>query len=179
MSTENLALAAVGAILMLVFVFVIRSVASSPLTRNAHRPGVADLSADQYRPLERLLSSDDEMFLRSQRGFQTAMVGELRSSRRRVARQYLAALKVDFLTLHHLATQLLALAPVDQPELASQLASMKLKFYWGLGLAHASLMLHALGIDQVRPMAGLAEMFQGLYQQTQLLTAAQANSFAA
>ncbi|MCX6592968.1 MAG: hypothetical protein NTZ56_15725 [Acidobacteria bacterium] len=179
MGTEYLALAAAGAILLLVFVFVIRSVASSPLDGTAHRPGVAELSADKYRPLARLFSADDELFLRSQRGFQPAMLAELRSSRRRVAREYLAALKVDFLTLHRLSTQLLALAPADQPELASRLASMKLEFYWGLSLAHTSLVLHALGVDQIRPLAGLAELFQGLHQHTQLLTASQANSFAA
>ena len=179
MGNEFLILAAVGAALLLAFCLVIRSVASARTDVMADRPSLANLDGEKYRPLPRLFNADDEHFLRTQRGFQPELLLELRASRRRVARQYLASLRVDFLALHGLAMELLAVADSDQSEFASQLASMKFRFYWGLGVAHAALMLHSAGLDGIRPMASLAELFQGLHQQTQALASAQAASLAA
>lgn len=179
MGNEFLVVAAVGAALLLAFLMVIRSVVSARANVGADRPILANLDGEKYRPLARLFAAEDENFLRTQRGFQPEILLELRASRRRVARQYLASLRVDFLALHGLASDLLAVATTDQSEFASQLASMKLRFYWGLGMAHAALMLHAAGLDGIRPMASLAELFQGLHQQTQALASAQAASFAA
>ncbi|MCX6598410.1 MAG: hypothetical protein NTV70_18825 [Acidobacteria bacterium] len=179
MGTEFQVLAAVVAVLLLGFLLLIRSVASARPNDMADRPMLAEFDGGKYRPLARLFNQDDEEFLRTQRGFQPEMLSELRASRRQVAREYLASLKVDFLALHGLATELLAVAPIDQPELASTLASMKVRFFWGLGLAHAGLMLHAAGLDGVRPVAALADLFQGLHQQTHALASAHAASLAA
>ena len=179
MGTEFLFLTAAGTALLTAFLLMVRSAASTRAKESMDRPLLAHIDGAKYRPLARLFNQEDEHFLRAQRGFQPEILASLRASRREVARQYLASLKVDFLALHQLACELLAVSPVDQPELASQLATLKLKFYWGLGLAHASLALHAAGLDAIQPAAALADLFQGLHQQTHALATAHAASLAA
>ena len=56
-------------------------------------------SADFYRPMTRLFTSRDLMFLRDQPGFRPAMQRRLRLERRRVLSLYLREVRSDFMAL--------------------------------------------------------------------------------
>src|SRR5271156_1713953 len=95
----DLILSAVALICLAVVVamaFLLRRLIAGPKTLPVSVDWINDLSAVRYRPMERLLSAEDERFLASQPGSSPKMVRRLRSERRRLFRGYLACLSTDF-----------------------------------------------------------------------------------
>jgi hypothetical protein len=103
--------------------------------------------AKMFLPMERLLTSTDVEFLRTQPGFRPEMESQLRSARRRIFRGYLRMLERDFRTLHLAVTELVLAAPVDQSSLLRELARQNRHFQMCLLRVRAGLVLHALHLS--------------------------------
>ena len=125
---------------------------------------LANFSAEDYRPMERLLSESDFDFLRSQRGFSPQIARKLRAERRKIFRSYLSSLTCDFDRLHQTAKLCLIHSPQDRPELAVQLAKQKLAFGGALALVHIRLALHATGIGSIK-LHGMLDSLETMRQQ--------------
>ncbi|MBM3814842.1 MAG: hypothetical protein FJW20_24720 [Acidimicrobiia bacterium] len=109
-----------------------------------------DFSAAQYRPMTRLLSEEDFLFLRRQPGYEAGIEKRLRAQRRRVFRAYLDSLTEEFQALHRAVRALIVNAPVDQPGLASAIVKQSLYFHFALAAIEFRLMLHVVGIGGVQ-----------------------------
>jgi hypothetical protein len=122
---------------------------SSTKVRGVDPEWAHNFSPRVYHPMERLLSEEDILFIRSQPGYDPAIERTLRKNRRRVFRSYLRALGKDFSRLH-LALRLSVLAsPVDRSDLAMILVRQRVIFLVGLSLAHIRLSLYGLGLSNV------------------------------
>ena len=124
------------------------------IVRKALRPAGADVdfgqwlddfSVERYRPMERLLTPEDDEFLRSQPGHSPALSARLRSERRRLFRRYLRSLRRDFARLHRVARLIVLYSPVDRPDLAEALWRIRVSFLMAVVAVEWRLMLHVVG----------------------------------
>ena len=106
-------------------------------------------TATRYRPMERLLSADDESFLRSQPASTHRFLRRFRAERRKIFRQYLTNIRRDFQSLYLELNDLLLASEVDRPDLAAELVRVKATFYFALAAVEYRLLLHAIGIGTV------------------------------
>jgi hypothetical protein len=113
----------------------------------------------------RLLSGEDDRFLAAECGYTPSMLRKTRAERRRIFRAYLRNLVRDFNALHYTARILLLNSEVDRPELAAQLARVRLAFTWAVFVVHGRLLLHAAGLGpvDVRDLLGSLEGLQSEY----------------
>jgi hypothetical protein len=95
------------------------------------------------------------------------MLSRLRRARVHVFRSYLKNLTKDFSRLHRIARTLVLSAPQDQPQLARDLFTQSVVFWFAMGLAHWRLTMYSLGIGSV-PVSGLLENLEWLQQQVRL-----------
>jgi len=130
-----------------------------------HRPPSVEwcnqFSIARYRPMERLFSEGDFGFLAGQPGYSPGMSRRLRTTRRRIFRQYLRCLGRDFSRLHAAARLLSVLAPQDRPDLAIALFRQRLQFRYALATVHSRLALQALGIGTV-DVSRLVQALEGM-----------------
>jgi hypothetical protein len=102
-----------------------------------------------YRPMQRLLSRRDAVFLASQPGFEPAMAGHLRWQRIAIFQQYLRAMIRDFHRLLTVARILMVFEATDQSAMASSLFAARLRFYRSVLAVEGGVLLYALGLDTV------------------------------
>jgi hypothetical protein len=129
--------------------FLLRRLIAGPKTLPVSVDWINDLSAIRYRPMERLLSAEDERFLASQPGSSPKMVRRLRSERRRLFRGYLACLSTDFSRVGAALRLIMTHAAQDRADLAGILYKQQALFAVGMLNVHWRLALHALGFGTV------------------------------
>lgn len=139
-----------GIVLIAAFAVLLRSLISTRGERFDVSSALPEVRVDKYKAMGCLLSSEDLDFLRCQSGYTPALGRRYKAERRRVMRAYLKALSTDFQILHSAAGQLLMVAPVDQPALASELMKQRWLFTRGLALAQVGLCLDAMGVGNVQ-----------------------------
>ena len=151
-------------LLLAAFAFTVRSMLASRHEGEHAASALSDVRVDKYRPIARLMSSDDLEFLRSQPGFVPSMERRFRAQRRGLMRQYLREMESDFNAIYRGATHLLMLAPVDQPELVAQLSSQRWTFARRIAIVRFNLCLDTLGVRPVE-VGGLLESFSSVQRQ--------------
>lgn len=109
----------------------------------------SQLSAERYRPMERLLDDGDFEFLKHQPGFTARMGRALRAERRRIFRSYLRGLSRDFSRTCRALHMLMLASPHDRPDLAAILVRQRLSFTLGVMEVECRLVMHAWGWGRV------------------------------
>ncbi len=142
-------------------VLLFRGLLSSQRSLPSSIDWIQDISAARYRPMERLLRSEDFQFLASQPGCTRQLARRLRTERRKVFRSYLYAMKRDFNRVCLALQVLMANSAVDRPELASVLVKQKTTFQLAILAVEFRLALHACGFDRmvdVRDLVGALDI---------------------
>lgn len=122
---------------------------------------IDELSADRYRPMQRLLDGSDLEFLRSQPGSNPRMLSRLRRQRCQIFRGYLTCLNSDFQRTCTALKLLMLQSRYDRPDLASALLRARLDFARGMFVVRLRLALHWLGLAGV-DVSGLVKLFDGM-----------------
>ena len=143
------------------------------LRRLARRPASAGPLPDieWYRPMQRLLKTDDFDYLRRCGCLPEKRIRRLRSDRRRIFRQYFRSLIQDYRRLELAIQTLLLESAQDRPELAAALFRQKVAFYRGAIAVEFGLALHAIGLDSA-PRLDLLGSFENLLGQFRQLAPA-------
>lgn len=117
----------------------------------------------KYRPMERLLTEADFVFLASQSGYEPRIGRKLRAARRRIFRQYLRCLRKDFQRLEACLRWLMVHSEADRPELARALRRQKLLFMAGILAVEGRLLLHGVGLQpsDITPLVGSLDLLRG------------------
>jgi hypothetical protein len=146
---------AVGAVL----VFLFRRLIAGPKSLPVSVDWINDLSAVRYRPMERLLSEEDYLFLAKQAGFDKKALRRIRSERRRVFRGYLACLSRDFSLVGAALRLMMMYSAQDRPDLAGILYKQQVLFAYGMLAVQWRLVLHTCGLGtvDVRGLVGAME----------------------
>jgi hypothetical protein len=110
---------------------------------------LAELSADRYRPMLRILDESDFRFLRAQPGFRHELEKRLRQQRALVLRVYLRMLVEDFRRVCHSLRHVMVAADCDRSRLAAVLMQQQAAFAWGMMLVRFRLLLYGWGLAQV------------------------------
>jgi hypothetical protein len=108
---------------------------------------LANYSPTRYRPMERLLASEEFEFLRASEGWTPAVEQAFRDGRRRLYRRYLGLIARDFDRLHTAARVLALHSPVDRPDLGLVLMREQVSFRKAMLTARFRLALHGLGMN--------------------------------
>jgi hypothetical protein len=132
-----------------VVAFLLRRLIVGPNTLPVSVDWINDLSALRYRPMERLLSDEDERFLASQPGCNRKMLRRMRSERRRLFRGYLACLSTDFSRVGVALRLIMTHSAQDRPDLAGILYKQQALFAIGMLNVQWRLALHTLGLGNV------------------------------
>jgi hypothetical protein len=135
--------------LVVALAFLFRRLIAGPKTLPVSVDWINELSAVRYRPMERLLSEEDERFLASQPGCDRKMVRRMRSERRRLFRGYLACLSTDFSRVGAALRLIMTHSSQDRPDLAGILYKQQALFAIGMLNVQWRLALHALGLGTV------------------------------
>ena len=122
---------------------------------------IAELSAERYRPMMRLLNADDLGFLKSQPGFTTARESQFRMQRAQVFRGYLRCLHADFRRISIAIRVLMVQSRHDRPDLARLLIRRRMLYTAAAAMVHARLFLYQWGICGV-DVSGLMRTFEQL-----------------
>jgi hypothetical protein len=114
---------------------------------------------EHYRPMERLLSDEDLVFLESQPGYRAEIGKRWKRERRRIFRMYLGELRRDFGRLHAEARRLAAHAEAGSDDLVWMLMRQRLTFLCATAQLEARLALAAAGLGTVdaAPLIALLE----------------------
>jgi len=121
----------------------------------------AELSADRYRPMLRLLDEGDIAFLRSQPGATAEMVERLRWQRYLVFRRYLRGLQEDFERACEMLMLLAAQSQCDRGDILRALMARRLKFSLAVVRVHWRLVLYRWKVARV-PADRLVGLFESL-----------------
>jgi hypothetical protein len=122
---------------------------------------IAELSAERYRPMLKLLDSREVDFLRSQPGYTRAMGRKLRAQRCQVFRGYLRSLETDFYRTCAALKLVLVRSGHDRQDLASAIIRAQTNFAAGVFLMRMRMVLYRIGLASVdvRP---LVQLFDGM-----------------
>ena len=101
----------------------------------------------RYEPMTRLLAAEDLQFLRKHACGKIAAQWD--RSRRRVFRQYLRDLAIDFHRLHAHARALVAESPEQYSDLVGVLMRQQMTFLRAMAAVEVRLALHAAGMGTV------------------------------
>ncbi len=110
---------------------------------------INELSIERYRPMMRLLDSDDLEFLKSQPGFTARMASKVRAQRAQIFRGYLRCLCADFSRICAAVKLLMAQSRYDRPDLASTLIQHRTLFGMELIAVYIRLYLYRMGLGSV------------------------------
>ena len=142
---------------------------SSPCSRLPVTAGwIEELSTERYRPMMRLLESEDLDFLRGQPGFTAHMASRLRAQRCRIFRGYLRCLSADFNRVIAALKLVLLQSHNDRPDLALLLIRQQFLFAAGIALVHVRMLLYRCGMCGVDVMP-LVAIFDGMRLELQTL----------
>lgn len=110
---------------------------------------IDELSLDRYRPMARLLSTEDFQFLRSQPNYTPRMEAKIRQQRQDVFCSYLGALETDFGSLCNALQAVMVQSQQDRPDLAATLLRSKAQFTYGICKVRVQLLLFRYGWTSV------------------------------
>jgi hypothetical protein len=160
MNNANLIIGVVVAFvgLVAVLVWAVRRLTGSRGDLPVTAGWIDELSIERYRPMMRLLDTDDVSFLRSQPGFTPAMVRRLRSQRVQVFKGYLRCLTLDFNRVCAAMKLIMLQSRRDRPELAEALVRHQFLFSSGMLMVHFRLALYRFGIGGV-DVTSLVQIF--------------------
>ena len=122
---------------------------------------INDLSLERYRPMMRLLDTEDLEFLRSQPGFTPRMATKVRAQRAQIFRGYLRCLCADFSRICAAVKVLMAQSRHDRPELASTLIQHRVLFTMELVAVNVRLYFYRAGLGSV-DVSDLVKSFEVL-----------------
>ncbi len=125
-----------------------------------------EFSIETYRPMERLFNEADYAFLAEQPGYHPGIAAKLRSERKKIFRAYLWELAGDFHRLVHVANLMMVYSGEDRSDLANRIFRLRLRFYWTVVCAEASLALVPLArpIQASQLIAALVAMQHNVHQ---------------
>jgi hypothetical protein len=149
MSLALVTAALASAALLVGLVLALRNLAMAESTLPVTAEWINELSIDRYRPMMRLLDSDDIRFLRSQPGYSPEMESHLRIQRSRVFRGYLRCLEMDFQRVATALKIIMSQSEQDRGDLAAVLVQHQIQFALGMQLVRARLLLYQWGIGRV------------------------------
>jgi len=109
---------------------------------------IDELSTERYRPMLRILDSDEFRVLRSQPGDREA-ISRLRRQRCQIFGNYLRSLQEDFGQVCLALQSLMVHAKQDRPDLANVLIRRRLQFTWGMTRVRWRLALYRCGVGTV------------------------------
>jgi hypothetical protein len=132
-----------------VLTFIFRRLIGAPKSLPVSVDWINDLSIARYRPMERLLSDEDYLFLAGQPGFDKKALRRMRAARRRVFRGYLACLSRDFNLVSTAIRLMMMYSSQDRPDLAGILYKQQASFACGMLCVQWRLLLHACGLGTV------------------------------
>ncbi len=162
-----LAVSIILAILIAIFAFLFRALASRPV-QNFSAEWLNGFSLEIYAPMERLLNKSDLVFLEALPGYHPEIGKRLMAERRKIFRGYLRLLIRDFNQFMALGKFMAVHAPQDRPDLAKALWRQQLSFYFAVSAIQCKLALCPLGWPTV-DVHGLVEALGGMRDQLQLL----------
>lgn len=110
---------------------------------------IDELSTERYRPMLRLLDSDDFELVRAQAGCDREAIARLRRQRCQVFCDYLRSLEEDFDQICLALKELMVHARQDRPDLAKMLIRRRLQFAWGAAQVRLRLVLYRRGVGTV------------------------------
>ena len=137
---------------------LIRSLGSAGQCLPVTAEWIEELSIERYRPMLRLLDSNDLEFLRSQPGYSPRMESKLRAQRCQIFRGYLRCLNKDFRRVCMALKLVMAQSQQDRPDLASVLVHHQIMFTSGMLAIQARLFLYRWGICTV-DVSSLVQIF--------------------
>jgi hypothetical protein len=110
-------------------------------------PGESDeiFSLARYRAMDRLLSEEDQNFLRMQPGWNRRKAKNFRKTRIRIFRAYVQQLSADFNKICKAIKLLMVTSEVDRPDLAGLLMKQKFLFVVGMISVEFKLTLYGFG----------------------------------
>src|SRR6266853_3926423 len=135
--------------------------------RSAETSGASRVAADRYRPMLRLLSSEDLAFVSADSKLQRA----LRASRRDLFRGYLRSLTRDYAHLLAGVREAMVQSKIDRPDLARALARNRVLFALTICKVEMRLAMHATGAVTV-DVSGLVDALETLRGQAGALSTA-------
>ncbi len=135
--------------LALILFWALRRVTASRESLPVTPTWIDELSIERYRPMMRLLDTDDEAFLRSQPGFTPRMIRQLRCQRAQMFQGYLRCLSLDFNRICAAIKLLMLQSRRDRPELADALVRQQVLFASGMLLVNCRLLLYRFGFGGV------------------------------
>jgi hypothetical protein len=142
-------LVAVLVVLIAVLAIVIRNLGTSGQVLPVTAEWIEELSIERYRPMLRLLDSEDLEFLRSQPGYSPRVEANLRAQRCQIFRDYLRSLNADFRRVCMALKLIMAQSRQDRPDLASALIHHQIMFTSGMIEIQVRLVLYRWGIGTV------------------------------
>jgi hypothetical protein len=151
--------------------------ASNSIEPLGERSASLEASLDRYRPMVRLLDSEDLKFLASRPGYRPELGARMRKSRRRIFRMYLAELSADFQFLHAAARRMVAEAPEQHADLVPILMRQQVAFWRSLAAIEVRLALSWAGlapVDATGLLRIVGELQQALAAATAMPSAASA-----
>ena len=139
----------------------LRKVTSPKAAHPVTTAWIEELSIDRYRPMLRLLDTEDREFFQNRTGSDKAEFARFRRERSRIFRGYLQGLNADFAAVSMALKVVMIQAEIDRPDLASTLLRNQFRFAAGMVLAQAHLVLYELGIGSV-DVLGLLNLFDSM-----------------
>jgi hypothetical protein len=146
------------AALILATVAVLSKLGSASPSLPVTAEWIDELSTDRYRPMMRLLDSEDIEFLRSQAGYIPTMESKLRAQRYQIFRGYLRCLDSDFKRVCMALKLVLVQSEQDRPDLSAVLVHHKIMFASGLLAVNFRLFMYRWGICTV-DVTSLVQIF--------------------
>jgi hypothetical protein len=134
---------------------------NTPVDAPFHAGDGREFAPERYHVIARLLSDADLRYLEALPGYRKELGARFRRERRRIARIYLGELAADFRKLHSRARKMVAEAPEEHAELVGVLLSLQMRFWRGLAVAEARMVLSPLGLPSV-DVRGLMESVEAL-----------------
>ena len=151
--------------------WLVRRIASPQTSLPVTAGWIDALSIERYRPMMRLLDSEDLDFLRSQPGFTPHMATALRIQRCWIFRGYLRCLSNDFARVCVALKIVLLQSRDDRPDLAMALVRQQALFEAGMAAVQMRLFLYRWGLCGA-DVTGLVKIFDGMRLELQTLVPA-------
>jgi hypothetical protein len=139
----------------------LRKVASPKAAHPLTADWIEELSIERYRPMLRLLDTEDHEFVRAQSHFEETKFAEFRRERCRLFRTYLKWLNADFASICLALKIVMMQAEIDRPDLASTLLRTQIRFAIGMLAVQLRLVLYEAGFGSV-DVRGLLTLFDGM-----------------
>jgi hypothetical protein len=142
-------------------VLVLKNTARLGATMPATIDWIDELSTERYRPMLRLLDSEDLDFVRSQPNCTPKLLDCVRRQRVQVFRGYLRQLGIEFGRTCAALKLLMVHASCDRPDLASTLVRSQVAFAAGMLAVQVRLVFYSLGVGTPK-VADLLKLFDGM-----------------